>query len=219
MSRAILWDMDGTLLDSEPAHEAAFGDALRELDLSVPPGFYHPLLGASVDRVHAALIAATGAHLSLDDWRKVKWRHFQRYAGAVAPLPEAVAIARGQAARGTPMAVVSNSTAEEVTLCLTAAGLAPLFPVTVSRADVVTGKPAPDGYLLAAARLGIPPANCVVVEDSPVGARAGAAAGMTVLFRPQQKIAAALPPGVIHVPPALPLAPALRAALSPKVQS
>lgn len=215
MRRAVLWDMDGTLLDSEPAHEAAFGDALAELGLSVPPGFHDGLLGSSVDRVHAALVAATGANLSLDVWQAVKWRHFRRRADAVALRTDVAQLAQDLASEGVRMAVVSNSTADEVALCLSAAGLASLFPVTISRADVAYGKPAPDGYLLAAARLGVAAKACVVVEDSPVGARAGLAAGAKVLFHPQHPVAPdAVPEGALYVAPSDHLGVRLRPAVA-----
>lgn len=133
---------------------------------------------------HRLIGKATGANLSLDDWQAVKWRHFRRRADAVTLRSEVSQLARDLASEGVRMAVVSNSTADEGALCLSAAGLASLFPVTVSRADVAHGKPAPDGYLLAAARRGVAPNDSVVVEDSPVGVRAGLAAGAKALFHP-----------------------------------
>ncbi len=209
--RAILWDMDGTLLDSEPVHAAAFLDALDELGLTPPPGFMESLLGSSDDQVHASLVAATGLKLSLLEWRAAKWRHYQRHASRIEPRPEVIAELRVQAARGVPMAVVSNSTADEVALCIEAAGLTPLFAALISRADVAQGKPAPDSYLLAASLLDVPPKACLVVEDSPVGSRAGLAAGMTVVFYPQSpQPDAAIPPGVHYIPPGGPLAAFLR---------
>ncbi len=220
MAQAILWDMDGTLLDSEPAHAASFDDALEELGLTVPPGFHDLLLGVSSDTVHAALVKATGADLTLDQWLAVKWRHFQRRAAEILPRDGVAQVARDIAAEGVPMAVVSNSTAEEVALCLSATGLLPLFPVVVSRADVAQGKPAPDGYLLAARKLGLAPADCVVIEDSPVGAGAGLAAGMPVIFHPQHpSVPDEVPAGARYLPPSDPLAPFLRALLTSEVTS
>ena len=204
--QAILWDMDGTLLDSEPAHAAAFDEALRELGLRVSGDFQDRLLGASDDQVHALLVEATGATLTLSEWRAVKWRYFERNADRIVLRDAVAALARRLAEGGVPMAVVSNSTADEVAFCLRVSGLARLFSLTISRADVENGKPAPDGYLLAASRLGVPPASCVVVEDSPLGSRAGLAAGMTVLYHPQHAVcASAIPGGARYVAPDQPL--------------
>ena len=97
----------------------------------------------------------------------------------------------------------TRSTADEVAVALVATGLGPVFATTVSFADVSRGKPDPEGYLLGAQRLGVPPAACLVVEDSPVGAAAGQAAGMGVIFHPQ----AAHPDPVAAAPGARYLAP------------
>lgn len=191
---AILWDMDGTLLDSEPAHAAALHDATEELGLTVPDGFHDLLLGASDDRVHAALAASTGLDLTLSEWRAVKWGHYKRHAASIPLRHEVAAVALEFFLQGLPMAVVSNSTADEVALCLGAAGLSKLFIATVSRADVRRGKPDPEGYLLAARKLNVAPGCCIVVEDSPVGAQAGVAAGMRTFYLPQQPLAGQLVP-------------------------
>lgn len=183
--RAVLWDMDGTLIDSEPVHALAFTSALADLGLTVPHTFHDVQIGASAEQVHRALVAQTGSGISLADWLSVKGRHFTRHSGKIIRRASVSAVAMALAARGVPMAVVSNSTAEEVALCLHATGLDMILPVTISRTDLHNGKPNPEGFLLAANRLGCTPENCLVVEDSRLGAAAGLAAGMTVLFHPQ----------------------------------
>lgn len=182
--KGVLWDLDGTLVDSEPAHAAAFDAALELLGLSVPEDFHLRLLGASETHVHAALVAETGATLDRDSWRGIKWGRYQAAAARITRLP-AAALLPSLVQAGVPMAVVSNSTRAEVDLNLATTGLAAFLPVTISLDDVTRGKPDPEGYRAAARRLGLAPADCVVVEDSPTGAAAGVAAGMATIFHPQ----------------------------------
>jgi HAD superfamily hydrolase (TIGR01509 family) len=191
MLRAVLWDLDGTLVDSEPAHAAALDAALAELGLAVGPAFHERCLGASEDAVHAALVAETGTAIVPAAWQALKWRHYRGFVPRIVARSEAVALVPLLAAAGVAMAVVSNSTRAEVDLALAAIGLDRLLPVTVSRADVARGKPDPEGYLAAAARLSVPAAACVVIEDSSTGVAAGLAAGMTTVFHPQDPALAA----------------------------
>ncbi|MEZ5477108.1 MAG: HAD family phosphatase [Thiolinea sp.] len=192
----LLWDMDGTLLDSEPAHEQAFYAAVAELGLQVAPDFHDACLGLSVTDVHARLCAATGAQLTLAHWKQVKWQHYRRHGQAIQAIAGRVALLEQLAEQGVPMAVVTNSTRDEADFNLDVSGLAGFFPVTVSRDDVERGKPAPDSYLLAAKRLDVTAAQCLVIEDSPNGARAGLAAGMHTLFHPETvRLLDQCPPG------------------------
>ena len=199
MLKAVLWDLDGTLVDTEPVHAAAIDAALEELGLAVDPAFHHRSLGASEDTVYAALVAEVALSLGPDPWRALKWRRFSALAVGIAARPDAADLVPRLAAAGVAMAVVSNSRRQEVDLALAAVGLDRLLRVTVSRDDVARGKPDPEGYLAAAARLGLDAASCVVVEDSPAGAAAGLAAGMTTVFHPQDPAlagpASALVPG------------------------
>jgi HAD superfamily hydrolase (TIGR01509 family) len=200
MLRAVLWDLDGTLVDSEPAHAAALDSALAELGIAVGPAFHDRCLGASEDAVHAALVAETGTAMAPAAWQTLKWRHYRGFAHRIAARPEVAGLVPPLAAAGVAMAVVSNSTRAEVDLALAALGLDRLLSVTVSRADVARGKPDPEGYMAAAARLGAPPAGCVVIEDSPTGVAAGLAAGMTTVFHPQDPALAA-PAGALVAGP------------------
>jgi HAD superfamily hydrolase (TIGR01509 family) len=94
---------------------------------------------------------------------------------------DAIDAARALRRRGVPVAVASSSPRERLQRTLGRAGLLDAFDVTVSGDEVAHGKPAPDMFLLAAERLGVEPAACVVVEDSPPGVEAGIAAGMFTL--------------------------------------
>ena len=201
--RGILWDLDGTLVDSEPAHSAAFDAALRDFGLDVSQDFHTRLLGANEEGVHAALVAETGATISRTDWSRSKWAHYRRYAAAIRRRAAVADVALDLCARGIPSAVVSNSTADEVALALAITGLDTVLPTIVSVADVQRGKPDPEGYLLGARLLGVPPSACLVIEDSPIGAAAGRSAGMRVIFHPQLPHAdpASVAPGAHYLAP------------------
>lgn len=200
--RAVLWDLDGTLVDSEPAHDAAFAAVLAEIGIDVPADFNEQTLGASEDEIHAALVRAAGLSLSLAEWRAAKWRHFSRHADGIGVRAPMAAVLRQLDRQGLPMALVSNSTRAEVDLNLRVTGLAGHLRATFSRDDVAIGKPAPEGYLAAARHLGIAPEACLVVEDSRRGIAAGHAAGMQCLFHPQTACAPdSRPPGATYLPP------------------
>ena len=198
---ALLWDLDGTLVDSEPVHGVAFAEAIAELGLAVADDFHARTLGVNETKVHEMLVAETGMALDLDAWRAVKWTHYRRHADAIRPRAEVAEVALDWAARSTPSAIVSNSTAAEVTIALATTGLDQALTTVVSFADVTRGKPDPEGYLLAARRLGVPPESCLVIEDSPVGSAAGLAAGAQVVFHPQAPADPAAAPGAHYLPP------------------
>ncbi|MEZ5535865.1 MAG: HAD family phosphatase [Thiolinea sp.] len=200
--KAILWDMDGTLINSEPVHEKAFAEAVAALGLVIPPDTHDSLLGSSNVEVHQKLVELTGTALTLDEWREVKWQYYRDNAAEIKIMPHSRAILDKFTARGTPMALVSNSTRDEINLNLAATQLADYFQVIISRNDVEKGKPAPDPYLAAAQALSLTAKECLVVEDSVTGARAGLAAGMTTLFHPETTaLVAACPDGAVLLPP------------------
>jgi HAD superfamily hydrolase (TIGR01509 family) len=110
-------------------------------------------------------------------------RMLERYRGELPLIPGAVAAVRRVAAR-FPLALASSSNRELIDAVLDAAGLAELFSATVSSEEVARGKPAPDVYLEAARRLGVPADRCGAVEDSHGGIRSARAAGMLVVAIP-----------------------------------
>jgi HAD superfamily hydrolase (TIGR01509 family) len=196
---AVLWDLDGTLVDSEPLHTQATAAALDGLGLRLPPSFDNDLLGVSEEGVHAALVQRVGLSLDRAAWRDLKWSHYEGFLAGLKPRATTLPALQRLAAMGVPMAVVSNSTRREVDLALAATDLAPLFAVTISRNEVSVGKPDPEGYLAAAQRLGVSPSASLVVEDSVTGTLAGLAAGMTTVFHPQH--AGTVPKGAIELAP------------------
>lgn len=190
---ALIFDCDGVLVDSEHLASRVEAELTAELGLALTAEEAHTLfLGRTVDGVVDAIAARTGSRPSaawIYNWAFATAHAFQRELTVVEHLREAVQIFR---ARGHRLAVASQSPLARVRFSLEVTGLAPLFGEHVYVASMVARpKPAPDVYLLAAQRLGAPPAHCVVVEDSPAGAAAALSAGMHAIgYAPNATLAA-----------------------------
>ncbi|MGI9500481.1 MAG: HAD family hydrolase [Geminicoccaceae bacterium] len=194
---AILWDVDGTLVDSEPLHEAALVKALQDLDLTPPVDFHQHIVGRDAREVHSWCCEHLGLTLDLRDWLQLKYETYFAFAASLKPRSGAVKLFKDLHEEGYLQAIVSNSDRLVVNTNLDAVGLIEPGLVTVSRNDIRTGKPGPEPYLRAAWLLQITPCCCRVVEDSVTGAEAGIAAGMRTLFWPQYD--AATPEGAERI--------------------
>ncbi len=180
---AVLFDMDGTLVDSEGLHGDATRRLLDELGYGFPEDLGDRMTGMSVAECHALLVRELRFALSLAAFIEAKYRNY--LAGAARLQRRKGVDDVLSLLAGTPMAVVSNSDRMLVDANLAAAKLAKPGLVTVSRNDVLRGKPDAEPYLRAAYLLGVSPGDCIVVEDSVPGAIAGLAAGMTVIGWPE----------------------------------
>ncbi|BCK55396.1 HAD family hydrolase [Nocardia wallacei] len=184
---AVLWDMDGTLLDSEKLWDVGVRELSVELGGEMTDATRHALIGAAAD--DALRIIFAGLDLYPDPAAMAEageWLH-RRVTGLMAgPVPwrpgAADALAAVRAA-GLRCGLVTNTTRAITELCLDTLGRNN-FDVTVCGDEVPHGKPAPEPYLHAAHLLGVPPEHCVAVEDSPTGAHAAATAGCAVLVIP-----------------------------------
>jgi HAD superfamily hydrolase (TIGR01509 family) len=183
--QAVLFDLDGTLVDSERESAEAMARVLsRELGLAVTQAHRDYVIGHSWNEIHAYLRADLGAAFTwgmaeLIDRSADERVHVIAEMGMTI-MPGAVAAVRRLGARH-PKAIVTGSSRAEARQALVALGLLDEFPVVFASEDYTRGKPAPDGYLAAAAHLGATPACCLVLEDSAAGIAAARAAGMTVV--------------------------------------
>ena len=195
--KAVFWDMDGTLVDSEPLHEAALVAALRSVGVAPPTDLHERVLGVAAWPVYEMLRDEFGLGLPFDDWIVRKYDHYLPMAETLKPRPGAIEVFNELRALGVEQAVVSNSDRLIVDANLSAVGL--IYPGmrTVSRNDVIDGKPLPEPFLRAAYLAGVDPADAFAVDDSVTGAMAGLAAGMKTIFWPEAPMEG--PPGAIVI--------------------
>jgi HAD superfamily hydrolase (TIGR01509 family) len=182
--RAVLWDMDGTLIDSEHIAVEALRRAMAEVGLPVPADLHDRVVGRAADELYAWFVRDFGLSLVPVAWELRKHFHHFRASDRLKGFAPAIDAFRHLEAAGVPQAVVSNSDRTIMDKQLGLVGLTRPGSITVARNDVRRGKPDPEGYLRAAWLLDVAPADCIVVEDSPSGAAAGLAAGMVTLFVP-----------------------------------
>lgn len=196
---AVLWDLDGTLVDSEPVHLGALMDVLTDAGYSLDPATQEAMVGRTADEVYLFLAGTIGLTIPYDDLVQRKDAAYRRRRAELRPRPGAVALYQALVRRGIRQAVVSNSDRLIVDLNLQAIGLDRPGLVSISRNDVHRGKPDAEPYLRAAGLLDALPADCIVVEDSATGATAGVAAGMQVIAWPAPGAASGpFPRSVVH---------------------
>ncbi|MER9117086.1 HAD family phosphatase [Mesorhizobium sp. M0954] len=195
--KAVFWDMDGTLVDSEPLHEAALIAALYSVGIAPPADLHERVLGIAAWPVYEMLRDEFGLDLPFDDWIVRKYDHYLPMAETLTPRTGAIEIFNELRALGVPQAVVSNSDRLIVDANLRAVGLVYPGMKTVSRNDVREGKPHAEPFLRAAWLADVDPAKAVAVDDSVTGATAGLAAGMKTIFWPEVPMEG--PPGAIVI--------------------
>jgi HAD superfamily hydrolase (TIGR01509 family) len=183
-----LFDLDGTLIDSMPVHLRAWAQVLQRAGLREPfdPDYFYSLGG--VPTLESAVIFREHYGLTFNEHQLVedKERLYLDLLGEVREIEPVASFARRVAATH-PVAVVTGGGPEIALPALDATGLRSLFRVVITPMDVAPGrgKPAPDMFLLAAERLGVPPAECLVFEDAAPGVEAARAAGMRVVVVPR----------------------------------
>ncbi|HKO49143.1 MAG TPA: HAD family phosphatase [Polyangiaceae bacterium] len=177
---AFIFDCDGTLADSMPLHQRAWVAALRKYGATFDFGWelFMSRAGKSIELTVAELNAEFGTALDPALVSAAQRAEYDVLALGVKPIDEVVAYARARAQAGCPVSVASGGDAPTVARTLRTIGVSDLFPIVVTVEDVEHGKPAPDLFLLAAKRMGVAPAECLVFEDSLLGIMAAERAGM-----------------------------------------
>jgi beta-phosphoglucomutase family hydrolase len=175
---AYLFDMDGTIADSMPLHFIAWKQALAEYGC---PLFSEPLFyswgGMPVREIVATLNRRHSLNMPIEEVAHRKEGLYYELLPKLAAVPEVLEQIEAAHQR-IPFAVVSGSTRESVTKSLEILGLLDKFDVLVCAGDYKNAKPDPEPFLLAAQKLNVPPASCLVFEDTQMGIQAATAAGM-----------------------------------------
>jgi HAD superfamily hydrolase (TIGR01509 family) len=185
MIEAVIFDLDGVLVDSEPVWEQVRRGLVAERGGHWAPDAQRKLMGMSTPEWARYLSEDLGVGLPPAEVAAlVTSRMAASYREHLPLLPGAVEAVRRMAARW-PLGLASSAPAALIETVLQSAGLRPDFRVTMSTEQVPRGKPAPDIYLAVADRLGVPPARCAAVEDSSNGLRSAAAAGLRVIAIPR----------------------------------
>ena len=180
MARAILWDLDGTLVDSAEFHWLSWRDTMAAEGVSLTYRQFLDTFGQKNDRILPGWLGP-GADADrirrVGDAKEAEYRRLASVHGLTA-LPGASSWVRRLHAQGWQQAIASSAPGENVGVMLRALALDAMFEAIVSAEDVTRGKPDPQVFLAAAERLGVPRDRCIVVEDAAVGVQAARSAGM-----------------------------------------
>jgi beta-phosphoglucomutase len=177
---AVLWDLDGTLVDSEEYHWRAWKETLDREGISITHGDFLSSFGQRNDEILSQWLghaAPTGTIQRIGDTKEVRYRELVRLEG-LSPLPGAAEWVERLHGQGWLQAIASSAPRLNVETILDALGLGGRFQAIVSAEDVRAGKPDPQVFLVAASRLGAEPLDCIVVEDARAGVEAARRAGM-----------------------------------------
>jgi HAD superfamily hydrolase (TIGR01509 family) len=174
---AYLFDCDGTITDSMPLHYIAWTKALGAWNCTFDEDLFYALGGMPTDQIVRLLNERQGLRMPVEAVTQQKEEQFFELLPQLKVVPEVLEHIEAQHGR-IPLAVVSGGSREAVTASLALVNLLDRFNTLVCSEDYTKAKPDPEAYLVAAARLGVPPAACLVFEDTDMGIQAATAAGM-----------------------------------------
>lgn len=176
---AVLWDLDGVIVDTAEYHYLAWRDVFAKKGVDFSMADFMRQFGQRHDTI---IIETLGDSVppeeinTINDEKQADYR--RRVASHIQPLPGAITLIRSLQEYGIKQAIASSATLENIELILRGLDIADCFQAIVFGNEVLEGKPSPQIYLLAAAKLGTIPANCVVFEDATAGVHGAKRAGM-----------------------------------------
>jgi beta-phosphoglucomutase len=177
----VIFDLDGVLVDTAWAHRRSWFDLAEKEGLLMSDQFFRRTFGMQNDAILPQLRPgiSKGQMDRLADWKEQRYRDIVKERVELAP--GAQALLKDLKRHGFRLAIGSSAPAENLDVFWTSLSLADYFDARVTKEEISKSKPAPDTFLRAAERLGLPPACCAIVEDAVPGVQAGKAAGMRVV--------------------------------------
>jgi len=189
MIKAVIFDMDGLMVESEPLHFKAYKEAIKNLGVILNWKDYLPYLGVSDKDISKSLIKRFKLSISeerlINNKREIYLNYLKK---EIEPKKELLSLVKQLFNEGLLLAVASSSTFEEIETILSKFRIIKYFREIISAEDAIKGKPSPDIFLLTAAKLKVEPNDCLVLEDSKNGVIAAKKAGMKCFMIPSTKL-------------------------------
>ncbi len=195
-AKAVIWDMDGVIVDTAPYHFNAWRDIFRKRGVEFTETDFRRNFGQRNDTIIRNTLGENVSQNEIDAIAEEKERNFRkRVRQSIKPLPGAIKLMESLTEHGFKMALASSAPMENIRLLTEGLGINNHFQAIVSGKDVAEGKPSPQGFLLAARRLDVEPEACIVIEDAVAGVTAAKRAGMRCIAvtntHPRERLAEA----------------------------
>lgn len=179
---AVIWDMDGVIADTAPYHLKAWQEAFHKRGVKFTEEDFKRNFGQRNDTIIQSTLGQGTPQSEVEAIITEKESDFRKSVRhKVKPLPGAINLIKSLSEHGFKVALASSAPAANIQLITASLGIKGFFQAIITGTDVTEGKPSPQGFLLAAQRLGVEPENCIVIEDAVAGVAAAKRAGMHCL--------------------------------------
>jgi len=180
--RAVIWDMDGVIVDTAPYHLTAWQEAFGKRGVEFTEADFRHSFGQRNDAIIKSTLGEDTSQELIEAISQEKETCFrQRIQQHIQPLPGVLELMKSLKGHGFKMALASSAPIENIHLLTKSLGINDCFQAIISDRDVTKGKPDPQVFKLAARKLGVAPEDCVVIEDAVAGVTAARKAGMRCL--------------------------------------
>jgi len=178
-AQAVIWDMDGVIADTAPYHFRAWQEVFRRRGTNFTEDDFRHNFGQRNDTIIRNTLGGQISQSEIEAIAREKEEIFRRVIGQdIKPLPGAIKLLKSLREHGFKIALASSAPIENIRLITEGLGIEGYFNSVVTGRDVAEGKPSPQGFLLAAQRLGVNPGDCIVIEDAVAGVTACRRGGM-----------------------------------------